>query len=61
MVDACQAERELIKGAQEKAREDERRTIVINLYQGGMTVEKIAETFKCQIDTVKKWLTPSAV
>lgn len=33
----------------------------INLYQGGMTVEKIAETFKCQIDTVKKWLTPSAV
>lgn len=41
MVDACQAERELIKGAQEKAREDERRTIAINLYQGGMTVEKL--------------------
>lgn len=59
--DVCQAERELIKGAQEKAREDERRTIAINLYQGGMTVEKIAETFKCQTDIVKKWLTPSAV
>ena len=57
----CQAERELINKAKEEAQEDERRTIAISLYEGGMTVEKIAETFKCQTDIVKKWLTPSAV
>ena len=65
VVDVCQAERELInkakEEAQEKAREEERRTIAISLYKGGMTIEKIAETFKCQTDVVKRWLTPSAV
>ena len=47
--------------AEKKAREDERRTIAISLKEGGMSAEEIAKTFKCQVDVVKKWLTPSTV
>ena len=44
---------------EKKAREDERRIIAISLKEGGMSIEEIAKAFKCQVDVVKKWLTPS--
>ena len=43
------------------ARENERRTIAIRLKEGGMSVEEIAQIFKCQVDVVKRWIAPSIV
>lgn len=51
----------IIKREIKKIREDERQRIAISLKEDGMSIEEIAKIFKCQVDVVEKWLTPSAV
>ena len=59
VLDVCITEfneKVFIDGIREEGRNEEARKMAVNMYNGGITIDKIAEFAQVSMDTVRQWL-----